>query len=962
MAEHASRWESNGREILLVGGQVELNQGRTHAASRRAVFWIERGGEFGDRRNRVTAYLEGDVEIRGPASRVTDQSHLTEFFTTRNIALRIRDVRQQSAADSPIYARALERRDPRNDRGAIQRTQFEYTSPTETLASPAAAAPAGRRLRIFKRSDVPYQFESFRTGRGDEQVAIITQGVNLIIDGVDIDGLGGGTIDIATDRMVIWTTGRLSLDGRGQTEEDAERPFEIYMEGNIVFRQGDRVVYAERMYYDVRVQKGVILDAELITPAQEFGGKVRLKAEVLRQESRDRFYAQSAFVTSSLIGRPGYRLQSTEVFLEDRQTPAFERFTGQPVLDPETGEQVLLHEQIATGKGNAVYLGEAPVAYWPVFSTSLEDPGLYLKRIQYKNDLIMGNQILTDWNLYQLLGIKNPLPGSQAEISLDYLSLRGPAFGNRFSGRGGEIYGPLVGPYFVFTDSWFIKDSGLDTLGSDRMNLQPNEEYRGRYLARFRQQLPDDFQLTAEFGWISDFNFLEQYFENEWDEFKDQETDLELKQIRDNTSWSVLGTLRLNNFFTQTQWLPRADHFWLGQSLLGDRLTWYEHSSLGYAQFRTSSPPPTAQEQAKWAPLPWEVSQNGLRFVTDQEIDLPLSAGPFRVVPYGRGQFAFWGNDLGGSAIDRAYVQAGVRASIPFWTVNPEAESSMFNVHGLAHKTVFEVDAYHAETNEDVANLPLYDPLDDDSIEHFRRRLLFNTFGGTLPPQFDSRSYAIRSGLASAVTTQAPEVLNDLDAVRLAARQRWQTKRGIPGQRRIIDWMLLDTEAVFFPNPNRDNFGESVGLMAFDYRWHVGDRLTLLSNGALDTFDQGQQTFTLGGYLNRPPRGGVHLGFRWLEGPVNSRVLTMSYNYQMSPKWFSSFGTSFDFGPGGNIGQSVTLTRIGESFLFTVGFVGDSSKDNVGINFGLQPRFLPRVGYGAVGIGSLPLAGVNGVE
>jgi len=956
-AEHASRWNSNGREILLVGGQVRLDQGRTHAQSQRAVFWIERG-----ERNRVTAYFEGDVQVRGPSSRITDQSHLTEFFTTAKVDVRIKDVRPQSAADSPIYARALDRRDPRSTTGAIQRTQFEYTSPTEVAPAPASERAGGRRLRIFKRSDVPYQFESFPTGKADEQVAIITQGVNLIIDGVSLGGTGGGALDIATDRMVIWTTGRLSLDGKGQTEGDAERPFEIYMEGNIVFRQGDRVVYAERMYYDVRAERGVILDAELVTPAQEFGGKIRLKAEVVRQESKDKFFAQNAYITSSLMGRPGYRLQSSEIVLEDTQSPAFERFSGQPVVDPETGEQVINHLQWATGKGNAIYVGEAPVFYWPVFTSPLEDPGLFIERIQVRNDRIMGTQIMTDWNLLQILGVEDPPEGLKASISLDYLSLRGPAAGTAFESSGDDLLGILPGPYFSFSDGWYIRDHGLDTLGRGRMDLQPDRESRGRYLARFRQKMPNDFQLSAELGWISDFNFLEQYFENEWDEFKDEETDIELKQIRDQTSWSVLGSLRLNDFFLQTQWLPRGDHFLLGQSLLGDRLTYFEHTSLGYANYRASAPPPQPSQLSTWAPLPWEVSQDGARFVTDHEIDLPLSAGAFRVVPYARAQFAYWQNDLAGDSLDRFYFQGGVRASIPFWTVNPEVESSLFNVHGLAHKVVFDVDAYHADANEPVQDLALYDTLDDDDIEHFRRRLLFNTFGGVLPPQFDSRSYAIRQGLASSVTTVAPEVLDDLDVVRLGVRQRWQTKRGVPGQRKIIDWMKLDSEIALFPNPNRDNFGENVGLFNYDYSWHVGDRFTLLSDGALDFFPSGQQTFTMGGYLSRPPRGGVYLGFRWLEGPINSRVLTASYNYMMSPKWFSTFGTSFDFGPSGNIGQTAALTRIGESFLFTIGVVADSSKDNIGVNIGFQPRFVPRSGYGAVGLSAIPLAGVNGVE
>jgi hypothetical protein len=53
------------------------------------------------------------------------------------------------------------------------------------------------------------------------------------------------------------------------------------MEGNIEFRQGDRIVYADRMYYDVRRQIGVILDAELLTPLPRYAdhkyqGLVRL--------------------------------------------------------------------------------------------------------------------------------------------------------------------------------------------------------------------------------------------------------------------------------------------------------------------------------------------------------------------------------------------------------------------------------------------------------------------------------------------------------------------------------------------------------------------------------------------------------------------------------------------------------------------------------------------------------------
>ena len=87
--------------------------------------------------------------------------------------------------------------------------------------------------------------------------------------------------------------------------------------------------------------------------------------------------------------------------------------------------------------------------------------------------------------------------------------------------------------------------------------------------------------------------------------------------------------------------------------------------------------------------------------------------------------------------------------------------------------------------------------------------------------------------------------------------QRWQTKRGPADNRHVIDWITLDTNVTLFPNPNRDNFGTAAGLLDYDFRWHVGDRLTLVSDGMFDFFNQGQQILSFGAFLTRPPRGSV---------------------------------------------------------------------------------------------------------
>ena len=95
--------------------------------------------------------------------------------------------------------------------------------------------------------------------------------------------------------------------------------------------------------------------------------------------------------------------------------------------------------------------------------------------------------------------------------------------------------------------------------------------------------------------------------------------------------------------------------------------------------------------------------------------------------------------------------------------------------------------------------------------------------------------YAPRRGLQNNVTSPSLEIADDLAAVRLECN-RWQTKRGAPAANgSSIDYSRYRTDAL--PKKDRDNFGEFVGLFDYDFRWHVGDRLTLLSDGLSDFYE-----------------------------------------------------------------------------------------------------------------------------
>jgi hypothetical protein len=381
---------------------------------------------------------------------------------------------------------------------------------------------------------------------------------------------------------------------------------------------------------------------------------------------------------------------------------------------------------------------------------------------------------------------------------------------------------------------------------------------------------------------------------------------------------------------------------------------------------REAEPPVNAAELPEYSPLAWENNVQGLRAATRHELDLPLELGPTKVVPYVLGEAAYWGQDVNGSDVTRLYGQAGVKASMPMWRADPGVRSELLNVNGLAHKVVFEAEGFVAESDQDLDRFALYDPLDDDSTEAFRRRMAVNTFGqlpGTFVPQrFDERYLALRSNLQGDVASPSTEIADDLMEVRLGIKQRWQTKRGLPGNQRIIDWIVFDVDAVLFPDPDRDNFDQPIGLIDYDFQWHLGDRFTLLSDGFYDVFSDGLQQTTFGALISRPEYGNVYAGIRSTEGPISSTLLTGSLSYRMSEKWIATAGASWDLGPTGNIGQSVALTRIGESFLVKMGFNFDASRDNLGLSFLIEPRFLPNSRLGRIGGVQLPPAGALGLE
>ena len=146
----------------------------------------------------------------------------------------------------------------------------------------------------------------------------------------------------STCRPIGWSCGRWPMaspisaaSGHIQSENT---PLEVYMEGNVVFRQGTRIVQAagdvlrRESAHRHRAQCRNSHAAAQRTP-RAYNALVRFRAAVLRQVEQDRYVASNADFTTSRMGEPTYDISPATATYTDKQHPVFDLF-GNPVVDP----------------------------------------------------------------------------------------------------------------------------------------------------------------------------------------------------------------------------------------------------------------------------------------------------------------------------------------------------------------------------------------------------------------------------------------------------------------------------------------------------------------------------------------------------------------------------------------------------------------------------------------------------
>ena len=825
----------------------------------------------------------------------------------------------------------------------------EAPAPRPLEGPPPAEGPP-KQLTIRPRSGQELQSKIVPMPNGETAV-VITSGVIL---NVTAPGSQGGLLDIEADRLCVWTRGNAQdLFGNLKSPQgQTSRSLEFYLSGNVEIRsQTEKEAITQRaaeVYYDVGRNVAIAIKSDLEIKEPKIPFPIHLRSEELFQLNATTFQAKESAVYSTILpSDPGLRVVVKEVTIEERAPQPrglLGLFRQEPVAQVQ-GQPPPEKERYFNGENFTVNLEGVPIFYFPYFRGRVTDPLGPLEAISFNANRIFGFQTYITWDMFDLLGLQRP-EGDRWRLYTDYLSDRGPALGTEYDFSGRNFFGAPAN-YDGLVKLYGISDRGRDILGGDRgdfIYLGPGQmvpvdhpELRGRALAKVNvQELPNGFTFQSQVSAVSDRNFLEQFYLPEWLNDLDQHTYAYLKQQNNNWAWTLYGQTRLRSWITETEWLPRADGFLLGESLLGDRVTYNAHASAGFARLRPADlPPPTFPYQ------PNDVRLDVGRVDLIQEASLPFYLGAVKTVPYVVGDVAGYSEDIYGDARGRLYGGAGVRTSLPLSRLYPGVQSELFNLNGIFHKIELNSNYYYARTNVSMLDLPQLDRLNDDATDRTLRDIRpylptinpGNAVNLTSSLLYNPQVYALRRLVDSRVDT-----LDDINVLQLDLRQRWQTKRGFPGNQHVVDWMTLDLRGSVFPGGSRFDFGKSVGILEYDYLWNVGDRTAFFANGWLEPFENGPRVFNVGTILNRPDNTTFTLAYRQYD-PLESRAVFGSVSYAFSAKYALTASTAWDFG----IDQqdySIMLSRIGTDLQVSFGVTYNSILNNFNIAFEIVPSLL----------------------
>jgi hypothetical protein len=932
------------RQLLVLEESVKLVFGTYALSAEKAVVWLdtvktEYRGTYVIRYS-ATVYLSGDVSVRRDSgvkttqlseTAVADQDALVaRFDVTGRVFTTAATTRQADPRDMKVYKDALtamQQARVKPSSGAYDTDLLESVSLSRKRPS-LAQSLFGMATEPNESQVQPYRYPVNISGVGESlprveyakgpeggKVATIIGRFYLWQKTDEKDNL----LELQADNAVVFfksqpedvnkpaTADIKTLSGRSDIEA-------IYLGGNIVLTEGLRTIRCDEMYYDFFQKSAVAINAEMKTFDPQRGIPIYLRAQKVRQVAENRFSASDITLTTSEFYKPQLSLTASKIIVTDTAN-----------IDSQADRLNKNSYQGQIENVRARYYG-VPFFAWPKMNVNMERPDVPIKSVHISHDSTWGTSVETRWYLSRLLGLKQP-EGTDNTFLLDYFGKRGVGTGVDINYRTDEYFGRLL--------AYIVDDHGEDNLGSEnnRQGIKPDKQVRGRLAFQHRQYLDDDWQLTTELSYLSDRHFLESYNPGEFNNGKEQETLIYAKRLRDNWAYSLLAKWRINDFQNQLEELPSAEYHLTGQSLMDSTFTFYSDNEASSLRQKIDT------ESALGVP-----NERFAFGVTRNEIDMPLSAGEWKIVPFAAGtggyddRSGFYTPYAAGESLARperdsiGIGEVGLRAAGEYWRLYPEVESRLWDLNGLRH--------------------------------------------------------IVRPEISATTYQETDDVFDQHDLVRIGLSQILQTKRGPAGSQRTVDWMTLNTEFIIVDDaaavagaPTRyvwnnpatplrtvavpgvfnsdissartiEEYGPARTHMAGDYTWRMTDTTALLSDAYYDTENGQIEQYNLGFTHTRYPDLSYYLGTRYLKNvevldEKGSNSVIWAVTYMLDPRYTVIYAQQYDFDYGTNITSEVTILRKYHRAYCGLTFNVDESLDRRSIMFSIWPEGVKELAFGS---------------
>ncbi len=955
----AALWQEGATQRMLLDGRVRATIGPYSFDAARAVVWLERiPTADGQEVQQVYVYFE---DLGSPADPAGSATMSAKALPVRGIIVveggvglaadLVTQGRPAGSGNQPARDVALLDTAEASLRRSLQR-ELAVGQPTGTPAPgdplatgrpptgidtqpvpaldpsrrpPPSAAELTRRLAaapgapIFAKEGVITLAPGEVTFvSGEQENAIIASG-GVTLQYVEVGA--GRSLQIQAQRAVVFLEPGRPAD---LVRLSASQVRGIYLEGDVIASDGDYTLRGPQIYYDVQNNKAVVLDAVFWTYDEDRRLPLYVRADTIRQESSEQWIAKGVTFTNTAFFDPELSIGASKVTITRKQTPV-----SRSILGGDEGPETMMRTTIRANNITPRLAG-VPVFYFPVYSGDPARPPITDFRIE---SLSSGDgAVKVTLNPLGILGFDRE-EGFRADLLTDFYFNRGPALGTKLEWQRPTAEGSFFGYMVPF-------DSGRDIMKSGA-KLDREDDFRGVLLAEQRWKIDDKWTLFAEGAYLSDEAVIDGFFEDIGETGREVTSRAVARRLDENTSFTVEAKGSFNDFLVNeylltsqgysVSKLPEALYVRQADDLLEGTspgtLTWFHEYRAGRLGleldevlardhgFRSNTLAQRALGVNANESLADRLRAAGYfedeihRFDTRQELVATLRAGPVNVTPFVVGRITGYDTQFEDFAPEdndqvRGFGALGIRLATSIQRVYDQIDSALLDIHRIRHIIEPSITAWHAGTNVQGTDLPVY----DDQVE--------NLADGTI--------------------------------ARFGVTQTIQTQRGGPGRWHNADLFVLSTDVVVSSGDTdskspigrffdyRPEYSNPGNYLVVDALWNVTDAFALTGSEVYD-FDDNQSAMTAGGFLLRHSPTFITIGDARFLNAQDSTLLSLANSYELSNRYSLAAGASYNTNEGGFQAASFEIRRSFPTMTFGLGITYNDITGETGFGFVFRP-------------------------